>query len=77
MWQQSVSAKEPLNIARFRASRNRLQQLTRKLHRQFETRLVTDIKRNPKAFWRYSNSRLKTKPRMGHLRDAPGLLVSN
>ena len=76
LWQQSVRTKDPLDVARFRASRNRLRHLTRKLRRQFETQLVVDIKRNPKAFWRYSNSRLRTKPRIGDLRDASGMLVS-
>ena len=42
-----------------------------------ESQLVSDIKTNPRAFWKYSNTRLKTKPRVSDLRDTSGTLVSN
>ena len=38
---------------------------------------MTDLKTNPKAFWKYSNSRLKTKPKVGDLKDTNGKLVSD
>ena len=39
--------------------RNELRVLTRTLRSDYERRLTLNIKNNPKAFWRYVNSRLK------------------
>ena len=38
---------------------------------------MTDLKTNPKAFWKYTKSRLKTKPKVGDLKDTNGQLVSD
>ena len=77
LWQRCAATNDPIDIARFRLCRNRLRQLTRKLRQNFELRLVSELKANPKAFWRYSNSRLKTKSRIGDIRDSSGALESN
>ena len=76
LWQKCATTGDPVDIARFRLCRNRLRRMTRQLRRDFESRLVSEIKSNPRAFWRYSNSRLRTKPRVGDLRDASGTLES-
>ena len=57
-----MSSQDPVDLARFKVCRSKLRSLTRKLRRHFEAQLVGDLKKNPKAFWKYSNSRLKTKP---------------
>ena len=75
LWWKSVVTNDPVDKARFR-SRNRLRRLTRQLRKGFEAQLVAEIKSNQKTFWKYSNSRLKTKPRIANLKDASGLLVS-
>ena len=77
MWSKYVLTHDTLDLARFRRSRNDLRSLTRKLRRNFESQLATNLKQNPKAFWRYSNSRLKTKTTLGDLRDDDGVLVSS
>ena len=77
LWQRCVASGDPLDKARFRLCRNQLRQLTRQLRMDFETQLVSDIKANPRAFWKYSNTRLKTKPRVGDLRDGSGALISD
>ena len=76
LWQKYVTTNDPVDIARFRLCRNKLRQMTRELRSQFEVQLVTGVKANPKAFWRYNNSRMKTEPRIGDLRDPSGQLVS-
>ena len=76
LWQKSMVTNDPVDIVRLRRSRNKLRQLTRQLRKSFEAQLVAEIKGNQKAFWKYSNSRLKTKPRIASLKDASGLLVS-
>ena len=70
LWSKYISTLDVLDLARFKECRNRLRALTRRLRQSFEQSLVSDIKQNPKAFWRYSNSRLKTKPVIGHLRHS-------
>ena len=74
MWDKYMHNQDPIDLARFRVSRNRLRSLTRKLRQDFEYGLVNDIKDNPRAFWKYSNSRLKTKPGIGDLRSPSGEL---
>ena len=61
---------------RYVRCRNDLRRLTRNLRVDFERTLVRDIKENPKAFWRYSNSRLKAKSKVGDLRQPDGTLAS-
>ena len=74
MWDKYMHNQDPIDLARFRVCRNRLRSLTRKLRQDFEYGLVNDIKDNPRAFWKYSNSRLKTKPGIGDLRSPSGEL---
>ena len=61
-----------LNHAQFVRCRNDLRRLTRELRREHERQLATDIKRNPKAFWKYANTRLCTQTRIEDLRDEGG-----
>ena len=77
LWDKYASTRDPLALARFRVSRNRLRRLTRKLRRDFEHRLASGIKSNPKAFWRYSNTRLRTKTSIGSLRSPSGEVASS
>ena len=76
LWKRCMFTQDPLDMARFKASRNKLRSLTRNLRQTFERRLVSDIKRNPRAFWRYSNTRIKTRPVMGALRSSTGETVN-
>ena len=76
LWRRYVCTGDPLDMARFTRSRNKLRGLTRKLRKQFEMQLVKDIKTNPRAFWRYTNTRLKTRSGIGALRDSAGKLES-
>ena len=57
-------------------SRNDLRRLTRNLRRQYEQSLADNIRQNVKGFWRYVNSRLKTKSRVDALLEN-GALVSD
>ena len=51
--------------------KNTLRTLTRNLRCDFEQNVANMIKAKPKAFWEYTNSRLKTKP------SIPSLLKPN
>ena len=77
LWRRYTRSQDPLDLARFKTCRNKLRGLTRRLRQQFETQLVNDIKVNPKAFWRYTNTRLKTKTSIGDIRSSTGTLESH
>jgi len=46
--------------------------ITRTLRRDYERNLTLNIKNNPKAFWRYVNSRLKVHPTIDDLQRPDG-----
>ncbi len=48
----------------YKKERNSLCVLTIKLQNKFEKDLITKLKRDPKAFWRYANSKLKTRSKI-------------
>ena len=55
-----------LDHSRFVRARNDLRRLTRQLRKDFESNLAREMKTNVKPFWRYVNTRLKTK---SHVED--------
>ena len=68
LWHTYTQTRDELDYARYCRSRNKLRRLTRNLRKSFEHGISKDVKCNPKAFWRYCNSRLKTKAGIGNLR---------
>ena len=77
LWSGYCETYDVLAHAQFRRCRNKLRGLTRKLRKDHETRLVTDITQNPKAFWHYANSRLRTRCRVEDLLDEQGELITS
>lgn len=61
LWQDYKHTQDPIAYAIYVRCRNDLRRLTRRLRREFEQGLAGAIKTNPKAFWRYANSRMKTR----------------
>lgn len=72
LWRKYVQSQDILDHARYARVRNELRGLTRKLREEYERGLVKNVGQNPKAFWQYSNSRLKTKPRIDDLKQENG-----
>ena len=75
LWMVYSQTQDILDYSRFTRCRNQLRALTRKLRRDFEEELVRNVKTNPKVFWRYSNSRLKTKAGLDNLVDGSGCIA--
>ena len=75
LWCNFVKSKDTVDHARFTRCRNRLRGLTSRLRKDFERDIAGKIKQEPKQFWRYSNSRLRTKPRIDDLEDESGSMV--
>ena len=76
LWSAYTHSQDPVDLARFKRCRNRLRGMTRQLRKDYEAHLVHSIKVNPKAFWKYANSRTKVRPGIGDLRDSEGRLES-
>ena len=75
-WSRSASTggfKRHLQYIRFR---NVAAKIKRRCQRTFESRLTRNAKRNPKAFFRFSQSKRATKESVGPLMDDKGNVVS-
>ena len=55
--------------------RNELSSLTRSLCHGFEQCITANIQHNPKAFWQYAKSRLKTHATYCDIHDVDGKLL--
>lgn len=71
-WTRYVSTKTEYDRRMYTQRKNKLRALTRHLKRVFERNLATNAKKNPKQFWKYANSRLKTPPRIPTLTKTDG-----
>ena len=77
LWNMYVRTGDSVDYAQYCSCRNKLRSLTRRLRKEFEQHISRELKSNPKAFWRYANSRLKTKPGIEHLDDGSGHLCTD
>ena len=68
-------SKAPNDFLRYSIVRNELRTLTRTLRRDYEKNLTLNIKNNPKALWRYVNSRLKVHPTINNLQQSDGSIA--
>lgn len=62
LWNKYQRTKSPSDYQLYCQSRNKLRNLTRLLRRKYETKLASNKTSNIKQFWKYINSRLKTRP---------------
>ena len=51
-------------------------QAVKSAHRNFETKLARNIKQDRKSFFAYARSRVKSRVKVGHIRDKQGQLVT-
>ena len=76
LWAAYTSRQDDVSYARYVRCKNDLRRLTRNLRKEFERELTANLKDNPKRFWRYANSRTKTKSRVENLRAEGGELTT-
>ena len=53
LWSAYKRSRDSVDLAHFRFCRNSTRGLTHQLRHDFEAQLVSNLKANPKAFWRY------------------------
>ena len=61
----------------FKDTSNKLRSLTRNLRRKHKANLVSNIAKNPKSFWRYVNTSLKTRLDIDAIKRIDGSLASS
>ena len=76
LWRTYTRTQNILDHGRYARIRDRLRALTRKLRREYEEKLTAELKTNVKGFWRYVNSRRKTKSRIDDLQKQDGTMAS-
>ena len=75
-WDLYAKSNNPVDYARFAQLRNQLRGQTRRLRASFEHKLAQDLKSNPKAFWKYVRSRMKTTSKISDLDMGHGRMTS-
>ena len=76
LWKKYQASQEDFDRNKYNSTKNNLRKLTRKLRRDFETKLARNAKEKPKLFWGYTKSRLKTRQRIPSLTKPDGTTAS-
>ena len=74
LWKRHVRTKSSYDHLAFIKCKNKLRNLTRDLRASYETSVANQIKNKPKVFWRYVNSKLKTREKIPILKTVDGSL---
>ena len=61
LWKQYKLSGTKTDYSLYSKVRNELRNLTRSLRKSYEEKIASNIKTNQKVFWKYVNSRLKSK----------------
>ena len=71
-WKRYTETGDTLDYIRATQEKNELKEMTRNLCADFEHDLARNIKYNPKAFRKYSGTKLKAKSKLGDLLNSNG-----
>ncbi len=74
-WKNLEHARTRDNHTKYRSARNKCTNTIRNSKYSYERKVATESKTNPKSFWKYANSKLKTKSCIGNLENAEGNLM--
>ena len=75
LWRKYCMTRTQSDHDAFACVRNDLRLLTRSLRHNFKQSITANIHHNPKAFWRYAKSRLKTRATYCDIHDSDGNLL--
>ena len=67
MWTRFIETRDEDKKKEYNRQRNKVRGITRRAQRDKETKIANEAKRNPKKFWNYVKSKLKTKPGISEL----------
>lgn len=74
-WCRYVNDRTEENFSVFKNERNDLRRMTREKKADFESKLATEVRDNPKAFWNYSRSQRKQQDDIPKLVDKDGVII--
>ena len=77
LWKRYCLSKADGDYTAFKDISNKLRSLTRNLRCKHEANLVSNIAKNPKSFWLYVNTSLKTRPDIDAIKCIDGSLASS
>ena len=75
-WKAYTDSSDSYDYQRYCKARNKLRTHTRKIRQDFEEALAGETKANPKAFWKYTKSKLTVKSGVSDLKDSEGVVHS-
>ena len=75
LWKQYKLSGTKTDYSLYSKARNELRSLTRSLRKSYEEKIASNIKTNQKVFWKYVNSRLKSKSSISCLQHADGSMT--
>ena len=77
MWKRYMETRIPDIYCTFCRYRNKVKNLITSFRKQKETDISSNIKRNPKAFWSYTNSKTAVKNTIASFHSYPKDQTSN
>jgi hypothetical protein len=72
LWKHYCTTNDYQSYLAYKRVQKETTSIIRKAKRDFEKKLAADSKKNPKAFYRYMNSRCKVQSKVGPLKDENG-----
>ena len=61
LWSNYIRTKDGQVYQEYCTVRNQVRRLTRKAHKIYEKSIAKQVKKNPKAYWKYAHSKMKIK----------------
>ena len=77
LWKRYCSSRSLADHISYIQARNTLRGLTRRLRCNYEKHLVDNMSCNPKGFWKYVNSQLKTRPAINEIQLPDGTIAQD
>ena len=71
-WKRYLCTKDGRDYQKYARIRNKCKHVMSKLVKDFEMQIAKDIKNNPKSFWKYANSKTKTRSGVPKLKKRDG-----
>lgn len=68
-WNRYIETRDPAKLVEYKRQRNKVRNITRKGKLELEKSIASNIKENPKLFWKYVNSKTKTKSTIPDLEE--------
>ena len=77
LWKKYCSSRSPADHISYIQARNALRSLTRRQRYNHEKHLAANMSCNPKGFWKYVNSQLKTRPAINEIQLPDGTVTQD